>query len=117
MKIITQVQDTYTVLRVEGSLSNENLQDLENHINEALERKKHIVMDIYEVSFICSAALGLLLEYNKKSQTEKVHFLICSPRDDIRKLFILTELHKHLSLFDSFGEARGFLEKQAGTGK
>jgi anti-anti-sigma factor len=110
MKIITQVKSTHTLLKVEGSLSNENLQELENHVSEALDKRLHIVLDINEVSFICSAALGLLLEYNKKSQTRRQQFILCGARDDIKKLFVLTELNKHLSMFESYNDASRHLE-------
>jgi anti-anti-sigma regulatory factor len=40
-------------------------------------------------------------------------FVLCSLRDDIRKLFVITELHKHLAIFNSAAEALSHIQDRA----
>ncbi|MGV7929025.1 MAG: STAS domain-containing protein [Spirochaetota bacterium] len=111
MRIIPQLISDISILRIEGSLSNENLQDLEGVVRGLQEKKRSIVLDLYEVGFICSSALSLLLSSTKKAQKDNLHFVIAGLNEDIKKLFAVTELDRHLVLFDSLDRATEYLEK------
>jgi anti-anti-sigma factor len=111
MRIIPQLISDISILRIEGSLSNENLQDLEGVVRGLQEKKRSIVLDLYEVGFICSSALSLLLSSTKKTQKDNLHFVIAGLNEDIKKLFAVTELDRHLVLFDSLDRATEYLEK------
>lgn len=111
MRIIPQSIGDLSILRVEGSLSNENLQNLEDVVRELQKKKRNVVLDLYEVGFICSSALSLLLSSTKKARKENIHFVIAGLNEDIKKLFAVTELDRHLVLFDSLDKATAYLEK------
>jgi len=113
MKIETRMLNDHAMVRVEGSLSNENLQELEKKLGGALSKRKHLLLDLGEMTFICSAALGMMLDYNRKYSSSKLMFVLCSLRDDIRKLFVITELHKHLAIFNSAAEALSHIKDRA----
>ncbi|MBP7603499.1 MAG: STAS domain-containing protein [Spirochaetes bacterium] len=111
MRIIPQLISDISILRIEGSLSNENLQDLEEVVRGLQEKKRSIILDLFEVGFICSSALSLLLSSTKKAQKDNLHFVIAGLNEDIKKLFAVTELDRHLVLFDSLEKATEHLEK------
>ncbi len=112
MKIAMQQMGDRSVIKVEGSLSNENIYEVERRFQTATDKKKHILMDMTEVDFVCSAALGLMLEYMNKAKSQKTHFAIFGVKEDIKKLFILTELHKHLPLYDSLDDVNRFIDEK-----
>ncbi len=112
MKIATQQMGDRSIIKIEGSLSNENIYEVEKRFKAAAEKKKHILMDMTEVDFVCSAALGLMLEYMNKSKTQKTHFAVFGVKEDIKKLFVLTELHKHLPLYNSLDDVNRFIDEQ-----
>ncbi|HNU91731.1 MAG TPA: STAS domain-containing protein [Spirochaetota bacterium] len=111
MRIIPQLISDISILRIEGSLSNENLHDLEEVLRGLLENKRSVILDLFEVGFVCSSALSLFLSSTKKAQKENLHFVIAGLNEDIKKLFAVTELDRHLVLFDSVEKAAGHLEK------
>lgn len=113
MKIITRMQNDHATVKVEGSLSNENLQELEKKLGGALSKRKHLLLDLGEMTFICSAALGMMLDYNRKYSAGRLRFVLCNLRDDIRKLFVITELHKHLAIFNSAADALSHIRDRA----
>ena len=110
MKISTTSINGYSLIRVEGSLTIEYIKTVEQQVDKCLKNKKDVILDFCELSFICSAALSFLLAYNKKAGENSRKIVIVNCSEDIKKLFALTELDKHLSIFSSVEEARRYLE-------
>ncbi len=106
MRLITQLQNNHGIIKVEGSLSNENLQDLEDALSTLLNKDRNILLDLFDVAFICSSALSLLLNYTKKAQKNNMKLIIYGLNEDIKKLFLITELDKHLAIVANLKEAK-----------
>lgn len=110
MKLITQLKNNHGIVKIEGSLSNENLQELEQEFTTLLKKNRSILLDLFDVAFICSSALSLLLNFTKKAETGNLRFVIYGINDDIKKLFTITELDRHLVLVDTLKEAQSILD-------
>jgi anti-sigma B factor antagonist len=61
-----------------------------------------LVVDMYDVEFMDSSALGLLLATQQRLQTENVRFEIANPSTPVRRLLELTDAGDTLSI-----DARG----------
>ncbi len=58
-----------------------------------------------DVSFLCSAALGLLFSCMNEANDNRTKFVVSGLRDDIRELFVITGVDRHLTIYDSIEEA------------
>jgi anti-anti-sigma factor len=109
MKISTANRNGHSIVTVEGSLSNEHLSELQQALAALLDRKTSVLLDLSQVSFICSSALSLLLNSTKRAGRENLHLLVYGLSEDIKKLFFITELNRHLRIFDDLQSAENFL--------
>lgn len=110
MKISTTRINGYSLIRVEGSLTIEYIKNVEQQVDKCFKDSRDVILDFCELSFICSAALSFLLAYDKKAKENSLKIAIVNCSEDIGKLFTLTELDKHLTIFSSVEEARRYLE-------
>lgn len=58
------------------------------------EDRRQIILDFTDVKFLSSAALGVLVNLQKKAGKVKGQVLICGLRDEIHKVFKITNLDK-----------------------
>ena len=63
--------------------------------------RRKLVLDFGEVRFLSSSALGMLLNLRKKATSVKGQVVICSMRDDLRKVFKITRIDKLFDFYDS----------------
>ncbi|TAL31774.1 MAG: anti-sigma factor antagonist [Spirochaetes bacterium] len=110
MKTSRLITDKYALLRVEGSLTNENIQTFSEEIERLMEERTNLVLDFSEVSFICSATLGLLLRFNQNFNRENRAFVIFGVHEDIMKIFTITEVSNYLSLHPTQKEALEYMD-------
>lgn len=110
MKISTTKINGYSLVKIEGSLTIEYIKNIEQQVDQCLDEGRDVILDFCELSFICSAALSFLLASNQKANAKSLRLSIVNCNNDIRNLFNLTELDKHLSIFSSVEEARRNLE-------
>lgn len=65
----------------------------------------HLLLDFSKVRMLASLMLGVLLKVKKKSEANKGSLSLCGVRDDLKKVFTVTNLDKTFSFFDD--EAAG----------
>ncbi|MBP7902406.1 MAG: STAS domain-containing protein [Spirochaetes bacterium] len=106
MNIESSDKGSYAVVTFAGSLSNEFTEGAHKEIKKYLNLKsKDIIIDMRGVSFLCSAALGLLFSCMNEANDNKTKFVVSGLRDDIRELFVITGVDRHLTIYDSVEEA------------
>jgi anti-anti-sigma factor len=59
------------------------------------------VIDLSQVSFLDSAALGLLMVTHRQLLAEKRRLSICKPQSTVKQIIELANLHKTISIVDS----------------
>lgn len=114
MKIHTTKAEKYTELKIEGSLSNENLHELETYFTRLHNSRSNIILDLTDVTFICSSALSLLLSTGKNASKNGISFLVFGLTADMEKLFSVTELNRHLHIFAARDQALAHFDKKHG---
>ena len=63
MHITNKTTDDYVILSISGNLSVENQENFENILSDFFKEKKHIIIDLENVSFIDSSTLGIIVLY------------------------------------------------------
>ncbi len=63
------------------------------------QNKQKLILDFSNVRFLSSQALGVLLTIKKKCEAIKGRFVLCALREELMKVFKITQLDK---LFDFY---------------
>ncbi len=60
---------------------------------------KHVLLDFSKVRLLASLMLGVLLTLKKKSEAKRGTLSLCGVREDLKKVFTVTNLDKSFSFF------------------
>ena len=112
MKFTITSQDRYTIFEVEGSLSIENLLNLENSLKPEVDAKKHILMDLSKLSFIDSSAIRFIIHYFYESQRCDRLLCLVNLNNEIAQVFSITELDQKIKMFSSTQEALDYIKRK-----
>jgi anti-sigma B factor antagonist len=101
-------QDGWAVLSVSGEIDMATAPSLRERLHALLaEDRSHLVVDLDDVGFLDSTALGVLVGVLKRARTEGGEVRIASTQPRVRKVFEITRLDSAFDLFDSVDEAVG----------
>lgn len=97
--------DGATVVRLAGELDLYNAHEVrEALIDCCAESPDRLVVDLSEVKFIDSTALGVLIEARTRMENRK-GFLLASPGLETRRALEISGLDKHFSVHESLDAA------------
>lgn len=93
-----------TVVRLRGELDLYNADELRIAFSGAIDGgAKRLVVDLDEVEFVDSTALGVLLEV--RAQLAPGELRLARPRVEIRRTLMVSGLDRHLPVHDSIDQA------------
>ena len=93
------------VVRLGGELDLYNANQVRDALNNACaEAPERVVVDLAEVEFIDSTALGVLIEARTKMNNRRA-FLLAAPGLGTRRALEISGLDRHFSLHDTVPEA------------
>ncbi|HET9961954.1 MAG TPA: STAS domain-containing protein [Nitrospiraceae bacterium] len=102
MNITEEISAHTTTLRLEGNFTYTQRKPFQDAIKSACARnQQHIVIDLSQVSFLDSAALGLLMVTHRQLLAEKRRLSICKPQSTVKQIIELANLHKTIPVVDS----------------
>lgn len=64
-----------------------------------------VVLDLANIAYMSSTALGLLVTLHKRLAEQSRTFAVCSPQRDIRLVLEITMFHKLFPIYDSLSAA------------
>ena len=105
--LITQTaRNDAAILTLSGRLDFKARHDFQTAIQKAKESGgKLVVLNMKDVSFVDSAALGLITVAYKNLETEKVRLVIADVQDYVQKVFTLANLGNIIKICPSVDEA------------
>jgi anti-sigma B factor antagonist len=93
------------VVRLAGELDLYNAHEVREALLEETARSpKRLIVELSQVEFIDSTALGVLIEARAKLPNRRA-FLIAAPRIDTRRTLEISGLDRHFTLHDTLDEA------------
>jgi anti-sigma B factor antagonist len=99
-------QDGWSVLAVSGEIDMATAPMLRERIHGLIaDQKVKLVVDLDDVGFLDSTALGVLVGGLKRARTDGGEIRIACAQPRVRKVFEITRLDSAFDLFDSVGEA------------
>ena len=99
------------LVKVEGRLDASFSAELEDEIDQLLEKTKRIIMDLSEVTYLSSSGLRVLLSVKKETE-EQGGLVLMNIIDIVKKTIEVAELDDFFSLAGSVEEAIEILEKK-----
>ena len=71
------------------------------------QARRKLVLDFDKVRFLSSSALGILITLRKKCDAIKGKVVLCNMRDDLRKVFKITNLDRMFEFHENEEKALG----------
>jgi anti-sigma B factor antagonist len=94
-----------SVVKLGGELDLYNAPQIRDALNQACEGSPgRVVVDLSEVEFIDSTALGVLIEARTKIDNRRA-FLLAAPALETRRALEISGLDRHFIVHDSVSEA------------
>ena len=101
-------QDDVTVIRPSGELDVNNVGELKQMIEGELNRgTMKMVVDLCDVTYMDSAALGVLVSGLKRARLARAQLKLANVNGPVEKIFNLTRLTKFFDIYSSTDEAVG----------
>jgi anti-sigma B factor antagonist len=96
--------DTAVVVRLAGELDLYNAGEIRDAIGGAIASSpRRVVVDLAEVAFIDSTALGVLIEARARVGGDRL--ALAAPRHETRRTLEVSGLDRHLALYDTVDDA------------
>ncbi|NIO05756.1 MAG: anti-sigma factor antagonist [Proteobacteria bacterium] len=102
------------LVKVAGRLDAAFSAQLEDEIDQLLERTKKIIMDFSSVTYLSSSGLRVLLSVKRETENQGGLVLI-NLADIVKRIIHVAELDDFLSLADSVDEAIKIIEKKTAS--
>jgi len=100
VEAVTQ-RDGDVVVRLAGELDLYNAAEVGAAVEQAAQGAPgRLVVDLTEVSFVDSTALGTLFEA-KRGLQQSIRFLLAAPSDDVRRALEVSGLESHFAVHDT----------------
>lgn len=106
MQIETTVNSTYTLVHLKGSFTFADRTQFKDTMDKAAQTGcTRLIVDLQEVSFLDSSALGILMLTHKRFKEEQRQFGLLKPTAQGMKLLTIAGIHKIITVYLSEQEA------------
>ena len=104
--LVVREQDGWAILSVSGEIDMATAPGLRERLHGLLaEQTQQLIVDLDDVGFLDSTALGVLVGTLKRARGEGGDVRIVCTQPRVRKVFEITRLDSAFDLFDSVDEA------------
>ena len=104
--LVVREQEAWSVLAVSGEIDIATAPSLRERLYALLaDGKRQLVVDLDDVGFLDSTALGVLVGVLKRARSEGGDVRIVCTQPRVRKVFEITRLDSAFDLFDTVDEA------------
>ena len=112
MKITQEVHDKKVTLKLEGNFTYTQRKSFQEMLKAvSTDGIAEIMIDLSQVAFLDSAALGLLMITHRQLQAEKRTLSLAYPQPTVRQIIELANLHKTIPMIES--EVSALVKKSA----
>ncbi len=102
---VTQEKRTETViLHMDGRFDFGARKTFKVAMDEAVNERMPIILDLGQVSFVDSSALGLLVIAHQNLKNKKIPFSLLNPQTYVRQVLDLANVAKMIPIYQTFDE-------------
>lgn len=108
MKITKEVNNRTVTLKLEGNFTYTQRKPFQEMLKSVVvDGVDQIVIDLSQIAFLDSAALGLLMISHRQLQAEKRTLSLAYPHPTVRQILEMANLHRTIPLIDADAPAMG----------
>ncbi len=101
MKITQEIHHKKAILRLEGNFTYTQRKTFQEVLKTiCTDQVDEVVIDLSQVAFLDSAALGLLMISHRQLGAERRKLSLAHPQPTVRQIIELANLHKTISIVD-----------------
>jgi len=102
MKITQEINDKKATLKLEGNFTYTQRRAFQEMLKTVCtDPVEEVVVDLGQVAFLDSAALGLLMISHRQLGAEKRKLSLAYPQPTVRQIIELANLHKTIPMIES----------------
>ena len=102
MKITQETHNKKATLRLEGNFTYTQRKAFQEMLKTVCtDQVEEVVIDLSQVAFLDSAALGLLMISHRQLDGEKRKLSLAYPQPTVRQILELANLHKTIPMIDA----------------
>lgn len=102
MKITQETHNKKATLRLEGNFTYTQRKAFQEALKTvSTDQVEEVVIDLSQVAFLDSAALGLLMISHRQLEAERRKLSLAYPQPTVRQIIELANLHKTIPMIES----------------
>jgi anti-sigma B factor antagonist len=106
MTIESRTENQVEVLKIQGTLNAQNVNEVRAHIQKILDGNSRIaVLDLENLDEIDSSGIGAMVSLLKRMRMQKRDVRIFRLRGTVKKLFELLRIDKSMEVFEDWKKA------------
>jgi len=104
MNITQKKADGHMLVHMEGRFDFGARKTFKDAMDQAIKDELPIVLDLEQVSFVDSSALGLLVISHQNLKSKKIPFCLVNPQTYVRQVLDLANIGKMIPIYQAFDE-------------
>ncbi len=106
MELVENLNDDYTIIDITGRLDTTNYQELEQKLQDLINRKVyHIIVNCEKLDYISSSGLRIFLMFLKKINEVNGKFMLCKMQENIFEVFQISGFTEIFRIFPDCNDA------------
>ena len=102
MKLTHELHNKKATLRLEGNFTYTQRKPFQEMLKTiCTDQVEEVVIDLSQVAFLDSAALGLLMISHRQVEAERRKLSLAYPQPTVRQIIELANLHKTIPMIDA----------------
>ena len=112
MNITESFQNGVKVLRLSGKFDSQSRHEFQAAIGKAEQGGvRHIILNLQGVTFLDSAALGLLANMHRGFTAQGIHISLVNPQDYVKRVLELVKMDQLISMHTTEEQAMSSMAK------
>jgi anti-anti-sigma factor len=104
MNVTQEKKMEAVILRMDGRFDFGARKAFKDAMDQAIKEGRPIVLDLGQVSFVDSSALGLLVISHQNLKNRKIPFCLVNPQTYVRQVLDLANVAKMIPIYQTFDE-------------
>lgn len=104
MNVKQEKSEQTVIVHMEGRFDFGARKIFKDAMDQAIKEGMPVVLDLGQVSFVDSSALGLLVICHQNLKNKKIPFSLVNPQTYVRQVLDLANVAKMIPIYQTFGE-------------
>jgi len=104
MNITQKKSDGQVIVHMEGRFDFDARKTFKDAMEQAIKDEMPVVLDLEQVSFVDSSALGLLVISHQNLKSKKIPLCLVNPQTYVRQVLDLANIGKMIPIYLTFDE-------------